>query len=70
MATIDSARQSQIEASLPAVFARKNILEYEGFRAKINMAKPQQVDCQLFTPPVNRIFLSKGFRIETVGLLR
>jgi hypothetical protein len=25
-----------------AVRARKNILEYEGFRARIDMAKPQQ----------------------------
>ena len=54
VATIDSARQSQIEAGLPALLARNNILEYEGFRARIDMAKPQQVDCSLFIARVNK----------------
>ncbi len=57
--TVDSARQSQIEAGLPAVVARKNILEYEGFRARIDMAKPQQVDCHLFESRVNKILDKK-----------
>ncbi len=53
--TIDSARQSQIEADpAPAVVARKNILEHEDFRARIDMAKPQQVDRHPFGARVNK----------------
>ncbi|MBI3508570.1 MAG: Fic family protein [Chlamydiia bacterium] len=51
--TIDSARRSQIEAGLPALLARNTILEYEGFRARIDMAKPQQVGCHLLKARVN-----------------
>ncbi len=42
-----AARQSQIDSR------EDYILEYEGFRARIDMAKPQQAGCHLLTPRVN-----------------
>ncbi len=38
------------------VRARKNILEYEGFRARIDLAKPQPADYHLFGCRVNHPF--------------
>ncbi len=47
-ATRCAARQSQIDSR------EDYILEYEGFRARIDMAKPQQAGCHLLTPRVNK----------------
>src|SRR5271156_3072108 len=53
VATSGLARQRKIEAGLPAFFARRNILEYEGLRAKIDFSKPQQAICHLLNSRVN-----------------
>ena len=68
VATNGLARQSQIEVSPRGprrciivgvgkltFRARKTILEYEGFRARIDMAKPQQAICHLIASPVNKV---------------
>src|SRR5271156_4711433 len=55
VATSGLARQRKIEAGLPAFFARRNILEYEGLRAKIDFSKPQQAICHLLNSRVNNI---------------
>jgi hypothetical protein len=51
--TNGSARQRKIEASLLALFVRRDILEYEELRAKIDFSQPQRVVFHLFTVLVN-----------------
>ncbi len=49
------------------VQARKTILEYEGFRARIDMSKPQQVICHLIICPVNKIPLAVEIVPDKMG---
>ena len=66
---VSEARPDRSEA----LFARKTILEYEGFRAKIDMAKPQLASCHLFACRVNtegsEDFLSFVFARELRNLV-
>src|SRR5271156_3653224 len=60
VATSGLARQRKIEAGLPAFFARRNILEYEGLRAKIDFSKPQQAICHLLSSRVNKLSMGRN----------
>ncbi len=51
-----------------SVLVRNNILEYEGFRARIDLAKPQQVGCHLLGARVNNRDLQKSLRLRGFAL--